>query len=51
MARLILLRHGVTDWNREGRYQGQSDTPLNEEGVVQARRLIDMLESEASPGW
>ena len=46
MARLILLRHGVTDWNREGRYQGQSDTPLNEEGVAQACRLIDMLELE-----
>jgi len=46
MARLILVRHGVTDWNREGRYQGQSDTPLNEEGVEQARRLIDVLKPE-----
>jgi broad specificity phosphatase PhoE len=46
MARLILIRHGATDWNREGRYQGQADTPLNEEGVEQARRLIDRLAAD-----
>lgn len=39
MARLILIRHGETDWNVEGRYQGQADPPLNEQGLAQARVL------------
>ncbi len=33
---LYLARHGETDWNREGRWQGQSDVGLNEDGVKQA---------------
>lgn len=45
MTRMILVRHGVTDWNREGRYQGQSDTPLNDEGWAQAHRLPELLEA------
>ena len=32
MTRLILIRHGETDWNVEGRYQGQSDVSLNDRG-------------------
>ena len=36
--RFFFIRHGKTDWNRELRYQGNSDTELNGEGVEQARR-------------
>src|SRR5204863_7927182 len=40
---LLLVRHGETDWNREGRWQGHSDTPLNEAGRAQARDLAAQL--------
>ena len=35
---LLLLRHGETVWNREGRLQGRLDSPLTETGREQARR-------------
>ncbi len=38
------MRHGETDWNREGRYQGHADPPLNEAGRSQARELARSLE-------
>ena len=38
MIRIILLRHGETTWNIEGRYQGQEDTPLSERGWEQGRK-------------
>lgn len=36
---LILIRHGETLWNKEGRIQGTSDIELSETGMEQARRL------------
>ena len=43
MTTLLIARHGETDWNREGRWQGWADPPLNETGRAQARRLADEL--------
>jgi alpha-ribazole phosphatase len=43
MTRLILIRHGQTDWNVEGRYQGQVDIPLNECGREQAAQIVRAL--------
>jgi len=37
--RLILIRHGETLWNKEGRIQGTSDVELSEAGIEQARKL------------
>jgi broad specificity phosphatase PhoE len=39
-----LVRHGETDWNRELRWQGHSDRPLNERGREQARELAERLD-------
>jgi alpha-ribazole phosphatase len=43
---LILVRHGETDWNRDGRWQGHADTSLNDRGREQARALAEELGSE-----
>ena len=40
---LFLFRHGETDWNREGRLQGHTDTPLNLTGLAQAQALVERL--------
>ncbi len=41
--KLILVRHGETGWNREGRNQGQTQTGLNSEGIRQAHNLGQAL--------
>ncbi|MEH6629329.1 MAG: histidine phosphatase family protein [Halopseudomonas aestusnigri] len=42
----IFLRHGETDWNKEGRYQGQKDIPLNSTGLAQAEIARDRLANQ-----
>jgi broad specificity phosphatase PhoE len=41
---LLLVRHGETDWNRDGRWQGHSDTHLNDAGREQAARVAEELD-------
>jgi broad specificity phosphatase PhoE len=43
---LLLVRHGETDWNADGRLQGQTDRPLSDFGRRQAQRLAGELERE-----
>jgi probable phosphoglycerate mutase len=45
MARVLLIRHGETDWNRAGRWQGHADVPLSELGRTQAAALGERLRS------
>lgn len=46
MTELIVIRHGETDWNRQHRFQGQIDVPLNAVGRAQAERLGRRLSGE-----
>ena len=46
-TRLLFIRHGETDWNRQQRFQGQIDVPLNDAGLAQAARLGQRLASDS----
>jgi probable phosphoglycerate mutase len=43
---LLLARHGETDWNRDRRWQGHADPPLNDAGRAQAQELAGSLGGE-----
>jgi probable phosphoglycerate mutase len=45
---IVMVRHGETDWNRDNRFQGHADPPLNEAGRAQARALAEELAAEAA---
>ena len=46
-TRLLLARHGETDWNRVGRWQGHADPPLNDAGRRQAEALAEELAGDS----
>ena len=43
MTRILLVRHGLTEWNAVGRWQGWSDAPLSDVGLQQARAAADAV--------
>src|SRR2546421_2092518 len=47
MTTLLLVRHGETDWNADGRLQGHTDRPLSDFGRRQARQLAEELANES----
>ena len=45
MTRLILIRHGETNWNVDRRKQGRNDQPLNEKGAAQAKLAAEHVKA------
>jgi phosphoserine phosphatase len=49
-VQVLLVRHGATDWNLQGRCQGATDLDLNEVGVRQAKQIVASLTNEPIHG-
>ena len=49
MTRIILVRHGETEWNRVERFRGHADVPLNETGLAQAEAMARRVAAEWRP--
>ncbi len=47
-AKLVIVRHGVTAWNREGRFQGHLDPPLSRDGRLEAQLAAERLAADDS---
>jgi probable phosphoglycerate mutase len=47
LTTIVLVRHGETDWNRDRRFQGHADIPLNAAGLDQMRELADQLADQS----
>jgi len=49
MTRIILVRHGQTEWNRVERFRGRADVPLDETGLAQAKATGRRIAAEWRP--
>ena len=49
MTRIILVRHGQTEWNRVERFRGRADVPLNETGLAQAEATGRRVKAQWTP--
>jgi broad specificity phosphatase PhoE len=45
-VQVVLVRHGATDWNLQGRCQGSTDRDLSDVGVRQAKQIAELLSEE-----
>jgi len=45
VTRLVLIRHGITEWNQQRRYCGCKDVALSRQGKLQAKRLAKSMEA------
>ncbi|MBM4271255.1 MAG: histidine phosphatase family protein [Deltaproteobacteria bacterium] len=49
MGRVILVRHGRTEWNRIERFRGRADVPLDETGIMEAKATGGRIAQEWNP--
>jgi len=49
MTRIILVRHGQTEWNRVERFRGRADIPLNAAGIAQAEAVARRIAADWTP--